>query len=184
MQQLCCRGPHRTSRVDRGSWQTRRGPMLPSRGVARTGVLHEALEMGWEVSIYLSPLHEKRGSHHLRHRTRIPIHDAEGRLVAYLAGSPSGNEWRLQVHDEFLAAAHRAQDSCTFSHDKSNHRPGAYNTLTAGISHGNGQVRPGNLQSSKQHEAAMTELLAQPCVHCIAGFMNSWSFALFFLAGA
>lgn len=103
--------------------------------------------------------------------TSVAILDSEGRIVAVLVGQPSNDPSWEQVHQDAAAKLERARRECRFSAKQRSHRRGRFPALATGISHGGGQLKPGNLDHGS-NDAVLKSLTAHPSFLRLAGFAS------------
>ncbi|KAJ7616999.1 hypothetical protein DFH06DRAFT_1012646 [Mycena polygramma] len=102
------------------------------------------------------------------------ILDCEGRIIAILLGKPDDPEWDEVVKGaaEALREARRAAQRHKAWFRRA-HRRGWYLAITAGVSFGGGQRKPGNLKNSRTIRRILLKLLRNPYIRRIAGFQSS-----------
>ncbi|KAJ7156364.1 hypothetical protein C8R46DRAFT_1226585 [Mycena filopes] len=71
-----------------------------------------------------------------------PILDGTGKVFAVHAGRPDDPNWMRDVHDPAVKAMEEARAQCKVSEERSYHRRGNWPPLSAGDSHGGGQLQP------------------------------------------
>ncbi|KAJ7900457.1 hypothetical protein B0H13DRAFT_2336660 [Mycena leptocephala] len=106
--------------------------------------------------------------------------DSEGRIVAILLGEPDDPEWAHVVAEaaKALRRARRSAMRAGIWRPGSSHRRGTYYSITAGVSFGGGQRRPGNLRNSRKTRKILRRLLRNKYIRRIVGFQSS-GFALY-----
>ncbi|KAJ7182795.1 hypothetical protein C8R43DRAFT_869062, partial [Mycena crocata] len=105
------------------------------------------------------------------------ILDCEGRVIAVLLGTPDDPNWGDVVKEAMkeLARARRwARRTGIWM--PAAHRRGNYFSITAGVSFGGGQRRPGNLRNSHFIRRLIRRLLRNPAIRRIMGFQSSGFF--------
>ncbi|KAJ7076282.1 hypothetical protein B0H15DRAFT_955806 [Mycena belliarum] len=141
-----------------GAWTGRR---VATRGRPRIPELQELVEDGCRV---------------IKWNGRDPrlIVDAEGRIVAILLGKPEDPDWD-NVVVEAVKAMYRARVHVRKAGmwSPSTHRRGRYMALSAGVSFGGGQKRPGNLVHNRFFRRILRCLLRNNYIRRIAGFQSS-----------
>ncbi|KAJ7064174.1 hypothetical protein C8F01DRAFT_1250428 [Mycena amicta] len=107
-------------------------------------------------------------------RESIPIVDLRRRLVALLAGQPSGENWAGIVESAGRALEERVS-RLKLSKGDLHHRRAqdSFPALARGVSHGGGQTQPGELLVSGANKKVTDELLAHDAFHKIVMFTTS-----------
>lgn len=105
------------------------------------------------------------------HSTTVAILDSAGRVVAVLVGQPSADASWQQVHKSAADRLEQARSECRFSPKQRSHRRGRFPALATGISHGGGQVKPGNLGHGS-NGGVLKSLTAHPSFIRLAGFAS------------
>ncbi|KAJ6457031.1 hypothetical protein C8R47DRAFT_996080, partial [Mycena vitilis] len=104
------------------------------------------------------------------------IVDAQGRIIAILLGRPEDVDWDDVVRDaaKAMERARRAgHASGAFRSKDTEHRRGRYPVLSAGVSFGGGQERPGNLVNSAKRRKLIDSLLQNKSIRRLAGFQSA-----------
>ncbi|KAJ7181910.1 hypothetical protein C8R46DRAFT_551220 [Mycena filopes] len=104
------------------------------------------------------------------------ILDRHGRIIAVFAGTPDDPEWPGVVSRAVAAMERARKDGFrlgAFDAADDTHRRGFFTTLTGGVSHGGGQLRPGNLAMPKIRRQIFDELRGNKDVQRMAGFQSS-----------
>ncbi|KAJ7167289.1 hypothetical protein C8R43DRAFT_877332 [Mycena crocata] len=107
------------------------------------------------------------------------ILDCEGRIIAVLLGTPDDPDWEdviKEASDELRYARRYAKHHGLWSHMR--HRRGWYFSITAGVSFGGGQRRPGNLRNNRRIRRLLRRLLRNKAIRRIMGF-QSMGFAIY-----
>ncbi|KAL1711614.1 hypothetical protein EV715DRAFT_297890 [Schizophyllum commune] len=107
-----------------------------------------------------------------------PLTDA---VIGVLAGRPADGEGSGHGgQEDYVAAAESLADAlefqrgmATFTKDASEHRRGHFGAQACGISHGGGQLRPGNLKHTVAMTLVLTYLISLPAMVRIAHFSSS-----------
>ncbi|RDX42271.1 hypothetical protein OH76DRAFT_1363083, partial [Lentinus brumalis] len=103
-------------------------------------------------------------------RHPVVLIDKEDRVIGVLAGRPKDTVgWGRAIH-EVERAMRTAREEGVF-HDKVNRR-GTTKFLNCGVSYGGGQTEPRNI-SQGRNERVVNELLRNPAVDRVAGFMSN-----------
>lgn len=108
-------------------------------------------------------------------RSTLLILDSAGRIIAVLVGRPSDDESWEKTHLDAAQLIEQARGSCKFSATEKRHRRGHFPALAVGISHGGGQLRPGNRVNDKVNARVLASLIAQPSFIRMAGFASGTS---------
>lgn len=103
--------------------------------------------------------------------TTLAILDSAGRIVAVLVGQPSDDPSWEQVHKSAADKLEQARAECRFSAKQKSHRRGRFPALATGISHGGGQLRPGNLKHGS-NDGVLRSLTSHPSFMRLAGFAS------------
>ncbi|KAH9857662.1 hypothetical protein C2E23DRAFT_719904 [Lenzites betulinus] len=128
--------------------------------------------MGWQVrTCVIDALCSNSTSR--THRSPRALLDKAGRVFAVLAGAPRDDVGWKQVNEDVQKLFDGVRSSYKFNPKNTSHRRGDYTAITAGISYGGGQVRPGNLVHTSPPIAAADELLSHPAIQRLAGFGDS-----------
>ncbi|KAJ7181980.1 hypothetical protein C8R46DRAFT_1027784 [Mycena filopes] len=109
-------------------------------------------------------------------RHPLLILDRHGRIIAVFAGTPDDPEWPGVVSRAVAAMERARKDGFrlgAFDAADDTHRRGFFTTLTGGVSHGGGQLRPGNLAMPKIRRQIFDELRGNKDVQRMAGFQSS-----------
>ncbi|KAJ6480705.1 hypothetical protein C8R47DRAFT_982893, partial [Mycena vitilis] len=102
------------------------------------------------------------------------IVDAEGRIIAILLGRPEDPDWDEVVRDAARAmrrARRFARRHRAWSPGE-RHRRGLYFLLTAGVSYGGGQRKPGNLCNTRFRRRLIRQLLRNKSIQRLVGFQS------------
>ncbi|KAJ7271638.1 hypothetical protein C8J57DRAFT_1435291 [Mycena rebaudengoi] len=99
-----------------------------------------------------------------------PLVDQDEKVCGMYAGTPSDQNWWTEVHDRAVAAMEWARENCSISEVRTFHRRGNWASLTAGQSHGGGQVMPGTLLNGVINSAILIFLLNESAFIRLAGF--------------
>ncbi|KAJ7173821.1 hypothetical protein C8R46DRAFT_1032047 [Mycena filopes] len=99
-----------------------------------------------------------------------PILDGTGKVFAVHAGRPDDPNWMRDVHDPAVKAMEDARAQCKVSEERSYHRRGNWPPLSAGDSHGGGQLQPGALVNGVINAAVLCCLLSNIAFIRMAGF--------------
>lgn len=99
------------------------------------------------------------------------IIDHEGRVIGILAGRPEADDWEAVQRD---AQRHmeEARMRLTGSYRSSQHRRGAFATLSTGVSYGGGQTEPMNIANTVRNSRILWDLNTARCFRRIAGFAS------------
>ncbi|KAJ7763875.1 hypothetical protein B0H16DRAFT_1310973, partial [Mycena metata] len=105
------------------------------------------------------------------------ILDRYGRIIAVFAGAPEDPEWPSVIRNASNAMKEVREEGFrlgVFTSDDENHRRGStYTPFSGGISHGGGQLRPGNLAMSKGRRYLFNKLIQNKFVRRACGFQSS-----------
>lgn len=104
--------------------------------------------------------------------TTMAILDSAGRVIAVLVGRPSNDPSWENVHLDAANELEAARSRCKFSKAHTNHRRGRFPALATGISHGGGQLRPGNLCHDSANRRVLDSLVQHPAFVRLAGFAS------------
>ncbi|KAJ7839910.1 hypothetical protein B0H13DRAFT_1649971 [Mycena leptocephala] len=110
----------------------------------------------------------------IRPSLSIPIVDSRGRIIAVLGGMPKDLiGWKV-ITDRAAALMESGVRAGSFSEDQVHHRRAQepYPSISRGISHGGGQIEPGELHNNNPNTRVTDELLRQECFRRLAGFAN------------
>lgn len=88
-----------------------------------------------------------------------------------LVGQPSDDPSWDKVHKSAADRLEQARGECRFSAKQKSHRRGRFPALATGISHGGGQLRPGNLDHGS-NDQVLRSLTAHPSFIRLAGFAS------------
>ncbi|KAJ7164128.1 hypothetical protein C8R46DRAFT_1036067 [Mycena filopes] len=99
-----------------------------------------------------------------------PIVDAAGKVFGVHAGHPDDPNWMRDVHDPAVQAMEEARAQCKVSQERRYHRRGNWPPLSAGDSHGGGQIQPGALVNGVINTAILCSLLSNIAFIRLAGF--------------
>jgi len=102
----------------------------------------------------------------------MPVIDREGQLVAILAGRPADDTWDA-LSTEAAEALEEARQCCSVPAKDKRHRRGHFLALNCGVSHGSGQVEPGNLQNNPRNTEVLAQLNQKPPFMRMSGFATS-----------
>ncbi|KAJ7605702.1 hypothetical protein DFH06DRAFT_1275570 [Mycena polygramma] len=105
--------------------------------------------------------------------TTCPILDAADKVVAVVGGIPDDPDFMANVHDPAVEAMEWARSQASVSEERQSHRRGVFTQLTAGISFGGGQVRPGALVNGAINTAVLCTLLSNDAFVRLAGFATA-----------
>ncbi|KAJ6488302.1 hypothetical protein C8R47DRAFT_978900 [Mycena vitilis] len=100
-------------------------------------------------------------------REERPVLDAAYRVVAVIGGMPDP-DFMANIHDPAVEAMESARSQASISEEQQSHRRGVFTQLTAGISFGGGQVRPGAINT-----AVLCSLLSNDTLIRLAGFATA-----------
>ncbi|KAJ7133265.1 hypothetical protein C8R44DRAFT_611454, partial [Mycena epipterygia] len=103
------------------------------------------------------------------------ILDRDGRIIAVLLGTPDDPDWPNVVKEALKALARARRDAKRAGawSPGAVHRRGPHLAITAGVSFGGGQKRPGNLCNPKSIRRILHRLRRNRAVRRIAGFQSS-----------
>ncbi|KAJ7157914.1 hypothetical protein C8R43DRAFT_1087083 [Mycena crocata] len=104
---------------------------------------------------------------------------ADGRIIAILLGTPDDADWADVAKEAFkeLRRARRYAERHGLWWPSA-HRRGRYFPITAGVSFGGGQRRPGNLRNNRRFRRMLRRLLRNKSIRRIMGF-QSMGFAVY-----
>ena len=102
----------------------------------------------------------------------MPVLDREGRLVAILAGCPSDDSWP-DLSRQAAEMLEEARGRCKIPAKASRHRRGHFTALRCGVSHGGGQIGPGNLQNNFPNDEVLAQLNQKLPFIRLSGFATS-----------
>ncbi|KAJ7112825.1 hypothetical protein C8R43DRAFT_903493, partial [Mycena crocata] len=107
------------------------------------------------------------------------IVDAAGRIIAVLLGTPDDPDW-ADVIKEAARELRRARRYATHHGlwSRAPHRRGRYFSVTAGVSFGGGQHRPGNLRNNRRIRRLLRRLLRSKAIRRIMAFQSA-GFAIY-----
>ncbi|KAJ7690435.1 hypothetical protein B0H14DRAFT_2420447 [Mycena olivaceomarginata] len=107
--------------------------------------------------------------------TPRPLIDANGRIIAVLAGQPRNDAYRLAVERAFRAISDAAVEA-RFPASMRKHRRGLFAAMNVGLSYGKGQTTPCWL-NNKEYTGIADSLLEDQDIGRMAGFADA-AFAL------
>ncbi|KAJ7895608.1 hypothetical protein B0H14DRAFT_3426222 [Mycena olivaceomarginata] len=104
----------------------------------------------------------------------IPILDSRRRIIALLGGTPKDVEGWTKVTDGAFALMQDALRWVKLSEEKLDHRRAQhpFAAVGRGLSHGGGQMEPGELQQNVTNTRVTDELMAHSYFQRIVGFTN------------
>ncbi|KAJ7135536.1 hypothetical protein C8R46DRAFT_922798, partial [Mycena filopes] len=103
------------------------------------------------------------------------ILDVHGRIIAILLGRPEDPDWDAVIQEVCKVFEHvrrAGRRGSWFRPRDTRHRRGRYAVLTAGVSFGGGQKRPGNLVNGPRQKL-VNYILRNKSVRRLAGFQSS-----------
>ncbi|KAJ7874660.1 hypothetical protein B0H14DRAFT_3437475 [Mycena olivaceomarginata] len=118
----------------------------------------------------------------------IPILDLHRRIIVLLGGTPRDEVAWKAATDGAAALLDERLACIRLSEERLHHRRAqeSFPAIGHGLSHGGGQIEPGELQNNVSNTQLTDELLADPCFQRIAGFANllfvTWAPILVFAA--
>ncbi|KAJ7744225.1 hypothetical protein B0H14DRAFT_2406856, partial [Mycena olivaceomarginata] len=127
--------------------------------------------LGWESAYTPQPVHCLTD---FSTRLTIPILDSHCRIIALLGGTPR-DEARWKVTTERAAVLLDERLARIRLSDERLHHCRAQDSFPAigrGLSHGGGQIEPGELLNNVSNTQLTDELLANPSFQRLAGFAN------------
>ncbi|KAF8137797.1 hypothetical protein K438DRAFT_1639066 [Mycena galopus ATCC 62051] len=112
-------------------------------------------------------------------RLTIAILDSRRRVIGLLGGAPQGAEDWADVTERASKRMHERISRLSLSPEKLDHRRAQqpFAAVSRGPSHGGGQTEPGELQQNQTNTTVTDELLEDPDIQRIVGWIN----LLFFL---
>ncbi|KAJ7106379.1 hypothetical protein C8R44DRAFT_550787, partial [Mycena epipterygia] len=99
-----------------------------------------------------------------------PIVDSMGKVCGMYTGKPNDDDFMEKVHDPAVAAMEHAHATVSISEVRTFHRRGNWPGLSAGNSHGGGQLRPGSFVNGVINTAVLCLLLSNFAFIRLAGF--------------
>ncbi|KAJ7880725.1 hypothetical protein B0H14DRAFT_3434270 [Mycena olivaceomarginata] len=107
-------------------------------------------------------------------RLSIPIIDSTGRIIAVLGGMPSDMEGWQQVTDRAAQLMETQASKGSFSAEQLHHRRAQepYPQVSHGLSHGGGQLEPGELCNNVANTKLTDGFLRDPSFQRLSGFAN------------
>ncbi|KAJ7129917.1 hypothetical protein C8R43DRAFT_1134175 [Mycena crocata] len=112
-----------------------------------------------------------------------PIVDCHGKVCAVYGGKPDDEDFMKTIHDPAVEAMELARAQASLADDRTFHRRGNWASLTAGDSHGGGQVQPGALVNGIINTTVLCCLLIHFSFIRFAGFATglfaNWAPELF-----
>ncbi|KAJ7787573.1 hypothetical protein B0H14DRAFT_2399321 [Mycena olivaceomarginata] len=124
---------------------------------------------------YVDPVAFRRGfSWHDGHSLSIPILDSTGRIIAVLGGMPFNVEGWQQVTDRAAQLMETQASKGCFSAEQLHHRRAQepYPQVSRGLSHGGGQLEPGELCNNVANTKLTDEFLQDSSFQRLSGFAN------------
>lgn len=106
-------------------------------------------------------------------RSSVAVLDSEGRIVAVLVGRPAEDPSWERTHRDAAEELERGRNALKLTLKQKRHRRGHFPALATGISHGGGQVRPGNLRNDADNEAVLSSLTRSAPFIRLAGFASA-----------
>ncbi|KAJ7818846.1 hypothetical protein B0H14DRAFT_2372927 [Mycena olivaceomarginata] len=103
--------------------------------------------------------------------TPRPLIDANGRIIAVLAGQPHTDAYRLAVERAFQTISDAAVEA-RFPASMRRHRRGLFAAMNVGLSYGKGQTTPCWL-NNKEYTGIADSLLEDQDIGCMAGFADA-----------
>lgn len=111
-----------------------------------------------------------------------PIVDSLGKVCGVYGGMPDDADFMEKVHDPAVAAMEHARANASISSERTFHRRGNWPGLSAGDSHGGGQLRPGPFVNGVINTAILCLLLSNFAFIRLAGFATGESLSGIFNA--
>lgn len=108
-------------------------------------------------------------------RTSYPVTDRSGRVAVVLSGNPDDSSW-AGLNAEGMGVIELARPQLSLSKKAKKHRRGNFGAVAFGISHGGGQVAPGNLKQEGLNEDIMSKVMHSRPFERFAGHGSSESF--------
>ncbi|KAK7444531.1 hypothetical protein VKT23_015209 [Stygiomarasmius scandens] len=105
-------------------------------------------------------------------RTPTPITTPQGRVFGLLAGQPVDDSMWASVADAAANTLEVERKNCSFSQKQKKGRRGCFPALNAGIWHGGGHIRPGNLVHNKANTAVLERLANDRSFKRLVGFAH------------
>ncbi|KAJ7160680.1 hypothetical protein C8R43DRAFT_881480 [Mycena crocata] len=109
--------------------------------------------------------------------------DCHGKVCAVYGGKPDDEDFMKTIHDPAVEAMELARAQASLADDHTFHRRGNWASLTAGDSHGGGQVQPGALVNGIINTTVLCCLLSHFSFIRFAGFATglfaNWAPELF-----
>ncbi|KAJ7742390.1 hypothetical protein B0H14DRAFT_3515115 [Mycena olivaceomarginata] len=115
----------------------------------------------------------------------IPILDSHRRVIALLGGTPRNQAGWKAATDGAAALLEERVARIRLSDERLHHcrAQDSFPAIARGLSHGGGQIEPGELCNNVSNTQLTDELLANPCFQRLAGFANllftTWAPILF-----
>ncbi|KAJ7776454.1 hypothetical protein B0H16DRAFT_1302552 [Mycena metata] len=112
-------------------------------------------------------------------RNPLLILDRHGRIIVVFAGAPEDPECPSIIRKATTAMKEVREEGFRLgvftSEDESHRRGSTFVPFTGGVSHGGGQLRPGNLAMSKDRRYLFNKLIRNEFVRRACGFQSSKS---------
>ncbi|KAJ7115401.1 hypothetical protein C8R44DRAFT_629022, partial [Mycena epipterygia] len=112
-----------------------------------------------------------------------PIVDAQGRIVAVLAGQPRDPTYAAAVENAYALITEQAS-LVHFPAALSHHRRGPYPTINIGLAYAKGQRAPSWLHAHSQYTSIVERLIGEACVQRLATYASAafrlWAPRLYF----
>ncbi|KAJ7773734.1 hypothetical protein DFH07DRAFT_952772 [Mycena maculata] len=104
----------------------------------------------------------------------IPIVDSKGCIIAVLGGMPRDVAGWKKVTDSASKLFAEGVADGSFTPAQLNHRRAQepYPLISRGVSHGGGQLEPGELCNNEANTELTNRFLREDCFKCLAGFAN------------
>ncbi|KAK7435151.1 hypothetical protein VKT23_019843 [Stygiomarasmius scandens] len=116
-------------------------------------------------------------------RTPVPITTPQGRVFGLLAGQPADDSTWASVAEAAANTLEAERKNCSFAKKQKKGRRGCFPALNAGIWHGGGRIRPGNLVHNEANTAVLERLANDWSFKRLVGFAHgvfaSWAPRLF-----
>lgn len=100
--------------------------------------------------------------------------DAQGRIVAVLAGQPRDPTYATAVENAYALITEQASLAC-FPAALSHHRRGPYPTINIGLAYTKGQRTPSWLHAHGQYTSIVERLIGAACVQRLATYASGAS---------
>ncbi|KAI1783077.1 hypothetical protein LXA43DRAFT_904329 [Ganoderma leucocontextum] len=101
-----------------------------------------------------------------------PILSRSEHVIGALGSCPMDDNWD-EVNEQLIPIFDLLGKHYRFSKSQHEHRRGAFNAVTCGISYGGGQQRVANLAQTPHNQAVLDGVMCKCAVHCIANFGGS-----------